>query len=199
MKTVSTIARAMQSFVIEGGRPLSGRIRATGNKNGALPILAACVLASDEVRLSNVPRIRDVETMLELLADIGADVEWTGPNEIRVDPRALRARYRAATGRRRHRPPPPRHAYPRVPGAGRRGGTEWRLRDAHRRIARQAPVPRRGVGHGDRERDHGRGAGRGEDVRQPRRLRAAHPGPVALPRRARGPHRGNRLHRSPPT
>src|SRR3990172_4835962 len=76
----------MQSFVIEGGRPLSGRIRASGNKNGALPILAACVLASDEVRLSNVPRIRDVETMLELLADIGADVEWTGPNEIRVDP-----------------------------------------------------------------------------------------------------------------
>jgi len=89
VKTVSTIARAMQSFVIEGGRPLSGRIRATGNKNGALPILAACVLASDEVRLSNVPRIRDVETMLELLADIGADVEWTGPNEIRVDPRGV--------------------------------------------------------------------------------------------------------------
>ncbi len=53
-------------------------MRASGNKNGALPILAACVLASDEVRLSNVPRIRDVETMVELLADLGADVEWTG-------------------------------------------------------------------------------------------------------------------------
>jgi UDP-N-acetylglucosamine 1-carboxyvinyltransferase len=75
----------MQSFVIEGGRPLSGSVRASGNKNGALPILAACVLATEEVRLSNVPRIRDVETMVELLADLGADVEWTAPNEVRID------------------------------------------------------------------------------------------------------------------
>ena len=79
----------MQSFVIEGGRPLSGTVRASGNKNGALPILAACVLASSEVHLSNVPRIRDVETMVELLADLGADVEWTGPNGVRVDPRGV--------------------------------------------------------------------------------------------------------------
>jgi UDP-N-acetylglucosamine 1-carboxyvinyltransferase len=85
VKTASSIARAMQSFVIEGGRPLSGTVRAAGNKNGALPILAACTLATEEVHLSNVPRIRDVETMVELLADLGADVEWTGPNEIRVD------------------------------------------------------------------------------------------------------------------
>jgi UDP-N-acetylglucosamine 1-carboxyvinyltransferase len=85
LKTPSSIARAMQSFVIEGGRPLSGTVRASGNKNGALPILAACLLASEEVRLSNVPRIRDVETMVELLADVGADVGWTGPNEVRVD------------------------------------------------------------------------------------------------------------------
>ena len=76
----------MQSFVIEGGRTLSGTVRAAGNKNGALPILAATVLASDEVRLSNVPRIRDVETMVELLVDLGADAEWTGANEVRVDP-----------------------------------------------------------------------------------------------------------------
>jgi UDP-N-acetylglucosamine 1-carboxyvinyltransferase len=75
----------MQSFVIEGGRPLSGSVRAAGNKNGALPILAATVLASAEVRLTNVPRIRDVETMVELLVDIGADAGWTGPNEVRVD------------------------------------------------------------------------------------------------------------------
>ena len=76
----------MQSFVIEGGRTLSGTVRASGNKNGALPILAATVLASDEVRLSNVPRIRDVETMVDLLRDLGADAEWTGANEVRVDP-----------------------------------------------------------------------------------------------------------------
>jgi len=79
----------MQSFVIEGGRRLGGVVRASGNKNGALPILAASILASGEVRLSNVPRIRDVETMVELLADVGARVEWAGPNEIRVDPREV--------------------------------------------------------------------------------------------------------------
>jgi UDP-N-acetylglucosamine 1-carboxyvinyltransferase len=81
----------MQSFVIEGGRPLSGTVRAAGNKNGALPILASCVLAGEEVRLSNVPRIRDVETMVELLADLGADVEWTGANEVRVDATGVRS------------------------------------------------------------------------------------------------------------
>jgi UDP-N-acetylglucosamine 1-carboxyvinyltransferase len=75
----------MQSFVIEGGRSLSGTVRAAGNKNGALPILAATVLASAPVVLENVPRIRDVETMVELLADLGAAAEWTGPNVVRVD------------------------------------------------------------------------------------------------------------------
>jgi UDP-N-acetylglucosamine 1-carboxyvinyltransferase len=75
----------MESFVIEGGRPLRGSVRAAGNKNGALPILAASVLASGPVTLTNVPRIRDVETMVELLADIGADAAWTGDNEVRVD------------------------------------------------------------------------------------------------------------------
>jgi UDP-N-acetylglucosamine 1-carboxyvinyltransferase len=75
----------MQSFVIEGGRPLSGTVRAAGNKNGALPILAATVLASEPVTLENVPRIRDVETMVELLADIGADARWTGRNSVYVD------------------------------------------------------------------------------------------------------------------
>ena len=76
----------MQAFVIEGGRPLGGTIRAAGNKNGALPILAATVLAGEPVQLTNVPRIRDVQTMIELLADIGADVDWIGENEVRVDP-----------------------------------------------------------------------------------------------------------------
>jgi UDP-N-acetylglucosamine 1-carboxyvinyltransferase len=75
----------MESFVIEGGRPLNGRVRAAGNKNGALPILAATLLASEPVALTNVPRIRDVETMCELLADVGASVEWTGRNELEVD------------------------------------------------------------------------------------------------------------------
>jgi UDP-N-acetylglucosamine 1-carboxyvinyltransferase len=74
----------MEAFVIEGGYPLSGRVRAAGNKNGALPILAACVLTPEPVVLSNVPRIRDVETMVELMAETGVDIAWTGTNEVRV-------------------------------------------------------------------------------------------------------------------
>jgi len=70
--------------VIEGGRRLSGRVRAAGNKNGALPILAACLLTAEPVTVANVPRIRDVETMLELIQGLGADVEWNGENEVRV-------------------------------------------------------------------------------------------------------------------
>src|SRR6266581_2570337 len=75
------------AFVIEGARRLGGTIRAAGNKNGALPILAACVLVDGPVLLANVPRIRDVDTMLDLLADLGADASWTGANEVRIDAR----------------------------------------------------------------------------------------------------------------
>ncbi len=74
----------MQALVIEGGQRLSGTIKAAGNKNAALPILAATLLTHEPVTLSNVPRIRDVDTMLELLVDLGADVAWTGSNELRV-------------------------------------------------------------------------------------------------------------------
>src|SRR5256885_5034008 len=81
MAIASALADAL---LIEGGRPLSGRIRAAGNKNGALPILAASLLTEEPVTLSNVPRIRDVETMVELLAEIGVDASWTGTNEVRI-------------------------------------------------------------------------------------------------------------------
>ena len=70
--------------MIEGGQPLHGRVTASGNKNGALPILAACVLTTEPVELHNVPRIRDVDTMLALLEDLGAEVDWTGPNDVRM-------------------------------------------------------------------------------------------------------------------
>ena len=70
--------------MIEGGRPLSGTVRANGNKNGALPILAGCLLTEEPVQLTNVPRIRDVETMLSLLRSLGAEADWTGDNEVRV-------------------------------------------------------------------------------------------------------------------
>src|SRR6266566_458262 len=93
------------SFSVTGGRPLKGTIRPAGNKNAALPILAATLLADGPCRIENVPHIRDVETMLELLTHLGATVAWTGPNSVDVDaaraePReldpALGARIRAS-------------------------------------------------------------------------------------------------------
>ena len=89
MSQTAVIGRAAESFVIEGGRPLQGRIRASGNKNGALPILAACLLTAEPVLLHNVPRIVDVETMIELLNDIGAEAEWVGPNDVQVHAAAV--------------------------------------------------------------------------------------------------------------
>ena len=65
----------MESFVIDGAHPLSGRVRAAGNKNAALPIIAACLLTDEPVTLTNVPGILDVETMLELVEHLGATVE----------------------------------------------------------------------------------------------------------------------------
>ncbi|TFG52402.1 MAG: UDP-N-acetylglucosamine 1-carboxyvinyltransferase [Gemmatimonadales bacterium] len=74
-------------FVVHGGVPVSGTIRPAGNKNAALPILAATFLCEQPVTLENVPRIGDVETMLALMSDLGAKVGWTGPNRVEVDPR----------------------------------------------------------------------------------------------------------------
>jgi UDP-N-acetylglucosamine 1-carboxyvinyltransferase len=74
----------MESFVIEGGRPLRGSIRATGNKNAALPIVAASLLTEEPVTLRNVPAIRDVEAMLELVSDLGVEVERLGDGVVRI-------------------------------------------------------------------------------------------------------------------
>src|SRR5205807_4367253 len=80
----ATLRPPMQKFVIEGGVPLSGTIVPAGNKNGALPILAACLLTEDEMVLRNVPRISDVEAMLLLLETLGAGVEWLSASEVCV-------------------------------------------------------------------------------------------------------------------
>ena len=83
--TRATLPTEMEKFVIEGGTRLSGTIVPAGNKNGALPILAACLLTEDQVTLRNVPQIRDVEAMMLLIEGLGADVRWTGPGEVSVD------------------------------------------------------------------------------------------------------------------
>ena len=74
----------MEKFIIQGGVPLSGEIVPAGNKNAALPILAACLLTDEELVVRNVPRIRDVESMLGLLERLGVKIAWTGENEVRL-------------------------------------------------------------------------------------------------------------------
>ena len=74
----------MPKFMVEGGIPLHGTIRPAGNKNAALPILAACLLTDEPVILENVPNIRDVRTLAELLGVLGASVDWEGQNTLRI-------------------------------------------------------------------------------------------------------------------
>src|SRR3954471_9529255 len=91
---VSLAAAPMEKFVIDGGVPLSGTVVPAGNKNGALPILAASVLTPEEVVVRNVPRIRDVDAMLRVLRGIGVRADWRDVNEVvlcaaGVDPDAM--------------------------------------------------------------------------------------------------------------
>src|SRR4051794_13049888 len=82
LQPIGTLPAAMDKFLIEGGFPLSGTVVPAGNKNAALPALAACLLTEEEVVLRNIPRIRDVEAMLELLEHLGVDVEWREENAL---------------------------------------------------------------------------------------------------------------------
>jgi UDP-N-acetylglucosamine 1-carboxyvinyltransferase len=72
----------MEKFVIEGGVPLSGTVVPAGNKNAALPLLACALLTEERVTLHNVPRIRDTEALLDLLADLGVTVDRPEPNTV---------------------------------------------------------------------------------------------------------------------
>src|SRR3954466_13515685 len=79
----------MEKFVIDGGTPLSGTVVPAGNKNAALPILAASALTADEVVVRNVPRIRDVEAMLRILEGLGVRVEGRSEPEVALGAAAL--------------------------------------------------------------------------------------------------------------
>ncbi len=78
-------------FIVEGGQRLAGTIRPAGNKNAALPIVAAALITDQPVHLENVPRIRDIETLVELIRTTGAECEWTGPNALRIHAKELRS------------------------------------------------------------------------------------------------------------
>jgi UDP-N-acetylglucosamine 1-carboxyvinyltransferase len=97
VSTITTESQALpvertsrvEQFVIEGGVPVSGVVQPEGNKNAALPIIAAALLSDETVRLTNVPRIRDVENMARIVESIGAEVSWTGQNELEITSREL--------------------------------------------------------------------------------------------------------------
>lgn len=85
-------ARASEriQYIVEGGHRLSGTIAPSGNKNAALPIVAASLLSDQPVTLTNVPRIRDVEALVELIRSVGAEAEWTARNALRIHAHTLR-------------------------------------------------------------------------------------------------------------
>jgi UDP-N-acetylglucosamine 1-carboxyvinyltransferase len=80
----------MSTLLIEGGKRLEGTVSVEGNKNAALPLLAACLLTADECTLTNVPRIGDVEVMARLLLDIGAEVDGIGTTTLRIRTPSIR-------------------------------------------------------------------------------------------------------------
>ncbi|NOZ00725.1 MAG: UDP-N-acetylglucosamine 1-carboxyvinyltransferase [Deltaproteobacteria bacterium] len=79
----------MGRLIIEGSNRVKGEVTPSGNKNEALPALAACLLTDEEVTLTNLPRIRDVLVMCDVLADLGAEVEWTGEHSARIRARRI--------------------------------------------------------------------------------------------------------------
>src|SRR5882757_7831043 len=202
-------------YIVEGGHRLSGTIVPSGNKNAALPIIAAALLTEHPVTLENVPRIRDTETLVELIRSVGASAEWEARNTLKIHAREIRAadldpagrsaigplrRGGVATARwRRHRPAPARYAFPGLRTAGR-----YRHRDAPAGIPclkaeGRRRLPRRAQCHRHRERTGRRGRRPWHDLSAQRRLRATCAGPRQLPGRARRQDRGRRYqhHRHP--
>ncbi|MCM8625882.1 UDP-N-acetylglucosamine 1-carboxyvinyltransferase [Accumulibacter sp.] len=79
----------MDKLLIRGGTPLSGEIAISGAKNAALPILCASLLCTEPLRLTNVPQLKDVSTMLRLIEQMGVRVTREGPDSLVLDSRGL--------------------------------------------------------------------------------------------------------------
>ena len=84
------LEKNMDKFIIEGGVPLKGEVTPAGNKNAALPLVAACLLTKEPVVLRNVPRIQDVQVMRDLVESLGAQVEELDATTWRISARDLR-------------------------------------------------------------------------------------------------------------
>jgi UDP-N-acetylglucosamine 1-carboxyvinyltransferase len=80
----------MEQFIIEGNQPLSGTVTPSGNKNAALPLLAASLLTDQPLVLRNIPNIRDVQTMCKLVADLGVDITRLDEHTLRLQANRVR-------------------------------------------------------------------------------------------------------------
>jgi UDP-N-acetylglucosamine 1-carboxyvinyltransferase len=80
----------MDRFVIEGRHPLTGTVIPSGNKNAALPMLAAAILTDEKVVLKNVPRIKDIEIMCRIISRLGVDIDETGDRELTVQAKTVK-------------------------------------------------------------------------------------------------------------
>src|SRR6195952_4047208 len=78
-------------YGVEGGHRPSGTIEPSGNKNAALPIIAAALLTEHPVTLDNVPRIRDTETLVELIRSVGVTADWEARNTLKIQAKEIRA------------------------------------------------------------------------------------------------------------
>lgn len=79
----------MEKIIIVGGNVLRGKVKPSGSKNSALPIMAASLLSTEPIILHHVPRLVDIETMAQVMEVLGAKVEWTGDHDLRIDPGEL--------------------------------------------------------------------------------------------------------------
>src|SRR4026209_2538119 len=78
-------------YNVQGGQKLSGTIVPSGNKNAALPIVCAALLTEHPVILENVPRIRDVEILVELIATLGVGVAWADRNTLHIHAKTVKS------------------------------------------------------------------------------------------------------------
>lgn len=79
----------MKSYKVEGGHVLNGDVKVQGSKNAVLPIMSAAILHEKPIIIKNVPRVQDVFTMINLLEILGAKIEWTDSNELKIDPTTI--------------------------------------------------------------------------------------------------------------
>jgi UDP-N-acetylglucosamine 1-carboxyvinyltransferase len=88
-RLISLIRAVALRYIVEGGNSLAGSIHPSGNKNAALPIIAAALLTDQKVTLENVPHIRDVETLVELIRSLGVTADWTASNTLAIEARVV--------------------------------------------------------------------------------------------------------------